>query len=168
MERTIRMTAAMIPTSQSHSMVLRGKSMDDDNAPPRGPVLSMLPGKILDLRPLLQRKKETGCQHLCASVSMTTAELSCDDCGADLDPWLFLRDQCQRDEALISWRQEQERAVDAKIEEGNKIIADMNERIQRYNAQISHLVDVKNKLANERVGDRRLEEMARRHRPRKK
>lgn len=148
-------------------MVLRGKSMAD-NIPPRGPTLSALPGKILDLRPLLRRKKESGCSHDYATVSMTAAELCCDDCGADLDPWTFLRELCKHDEQMISWRQEQERAVDAKIEEGNKIIADMNERIQRYNAQISHLVDVKNKLANERVGDRRLEEVARRHRPRKK
>lgn len=70
---------------------------------------------------------------------------------------------------MTSWRQEQERAVDAKIEEGNKTIARMNETITRLNAEISHLTDVKNKLYNERTADGRLlGNVARRHRPRKK
>jgi hypothetical protein len=145
-----------------------GKPMDD-NAPPMGPTLSALPGKILDLRPLLQRKKEVTCEHRYATVSMTAAELCCDECSADLDPWTFIRGLCEHEEHMISWRQEQERAVDAKIEEGNKVLARMNETITRLNAEISHLSDVRNKLWNERVPDgRQLAVAARRHRPRKK
>lgn len=149
-------------------MVQLVKSMADKR-PPWPPTLSALPGKILDLRPLLRRKKEKSCPHLHATVSMKAAELSCDDCGVDLDPWLFIRELCQHEEYMTSWRQEQERAVDAKIEEGYKIIARMNETITRLNTEISHLSDVKNKLYNERTPDGRLlGVVARRHRPRKK
>jgi hypothetical protein len=149
-------------------MAQQGKSMGDDT-PPKGPTISVLPGKILDLRPLLKRKIEDSCQHHYATVSMTAAELSCDNCGADLDPWTFIRNLCEHDELMTSWRQEQESAVDAKIEEGNKIIARMNDTITRLNAEISHLTDVKNKLWNEHTPDGRLlVDAARRHRPRKK
>lgn len=168
MERMIRVTVATILSSRPHTTARRGKSMDN-NAPPKGPSLSALPGNILDLRPLLQRKKESACEHRYATVSMTAAELSCQDCSADLDPWTFIRELCQHEEYITLWRLEQERGVDVKIEEGNKIIARMNETITRLNAEVSHLTDVKNKMYNERTPDgRQMGVVARRHRPRKK
>jgi hypothetical protein len=76
---------------------------------------------------------------------------------------------CEHREQLLTWRQEQEKAVDAKVLEGNAIVARMNETITRLNAEISHLTDVKNRLYNERTtDDRPLGNAARRRLPRKK
>jgi hypothetical protein len=123
---------------------------------------------VLDLRPFIRRKQQQQCPHRYVTISITAAELECDACGAPLDPWWYLRMLCEHDEKWDEWRREQERAVDAKIEDGNKILARMNETIVRLNAEIAHLHDVKNRLANERIDDQRLEDIARRRRPRKK
>jgi hypothetical protein len=125
--------------------------------------------KILDIRPRIRRKQQADCRHLHVTVSMNTAVLTCDDCDSDLDPWLMLREICKSDEDILAWRLEQERKLDEKIEDGNKAIARMNDTIMQLNAEISRLNDVKNKLYNERVGDRLLGHAAARPRqPRKR
>lgn len=113
-------------------------------------------GRLLDLRPLIKRKQQEACKHDWATVSMTVAVLTCDDCDAPLDPWWYLRHICQRDEEMLAWRKRQEEVVDDKIEEVNKSIARGNETIMRLNAEIKRLTDLKSELFNERVGDRQL------------
>jgi len=125
--------------------------------------------KIIDLIPRLRRRQQETCDHDNVTVSFKAAELSCDDCGKAVDPWWYIRKLCEYREELVAWRKRQEGAVDAKIDEGNRILARMNETITRLNGEISHLTDVKNRLFNERTPDGRLMGVAsRRHRPRKK
>lgn len=125
---------------------------------------------IIDLLPFIRRKQQDACAHRRVEVSMTTRHLDCLDCGAPLDPWWYIRNMVMTHEEIIASHAAVERDLAAKVEEGNKILARMNDTVARLNAEISHLTDVKNSLANERVGDRLLWHVAAKTRrsPRKK
>lgn len=124
---------------------------------------------VIDIRPFIRRKQQEVCDHNHVEVSFKAAELNCVDCGVDLDPWWYIRNCCAHEEAWAKHRADQEREIDDKIAKANKVIAQINAEIERKNAEISHLTDVKNKLGNERAPDGRLLlDAARRHRPRKK
>ena len=48
---------------------------------------------ILEFAPHLKRKREreSACTHENCEIDMNAAELSCADCGAEIDPWWYLR-----------------------------------------------------------------------------
>lgn len=46
---------------------------------------------VLDIAPLIQRRRQTDCYHPTFIVDDTTADLRCGACEKPLDPWWVLR-----------------------------------------------------------------------------
>jgi hypothetical protein len=121
---------------------------------------------ILDLTSRLRRKKQTECQHDGCEVDDTAASLTCANCGAEIDPWLFIRQQARHAERYAERLAAAEREIAAKYDEGNGKIAKQNETIMRLNAEIQQLTSLKNELWNTRVEGWQLGMVASRRRKR--
>ena len=135
---------------------------------PVPPGMPLPAGKILDLVPMIRRRQKSGCEHLHVEIGDPEASLTCCDCGAELDPWLYLR-TLANDPERWEKREGDYHARWVQIEaEHNAWLARINETRQRLAAEIQHLTDVKNRLSNEMIGDARLGSLAARRRPRRK
>ena len=121
---------------------------------------------ILDLTSRLRRKKQAQCRHASCEVDDKAASLTCVDCGAEIDPWWFIRDQARHAERYAERFAEAEREIAAKYDEGNAKIAKQNETITRLNAEIQQLTSIKNELWNTRVEGQQLGLVASRRRKR--
>jgi hypothetical protein len=125
--------------------------------------------EILDLAPALRRKKAAQCKHRNALVSFEEASLVCDECGADLDPWSYLRMLAnEREASHRQWEREQAERAEAR-KKFDAWVVEANAKIARWNDEIQALVDTKNKLWNERAPDGRtpIGMLVRRRRKRK-
>jgi len=117
-------------------------------------------GKLLDLQPRLRLKLQASCSHQFVSVDMSAADLTCDECGAEIDPWWYLRDLAKRNDAHLAWHQKVIDDVNQRVDAFNADIADMNDRIRKLNDEINRLNNRRLELANTtvngiRVGSRR-------------
>lgn len=124
-------------------------------------------GGVIPIEAFIRRKKKGTCPHLHVEVDDDAASLSCSDCDAELDPWWFLRYQARNQELWEAHTQAQQKELDEVVEKHNRWVAQANETIRIFNAQIQHLCDVKNRLSNEMIGGERLGSLARR-RPRRR
>jgi len=124
---------------------------------------------IIDLRPYIRRKQQLACSHQHVEVGHEgDASLACTDCGAEIDPWWFIRRLGDWEHRLKERHRDYIVAYDTKVKEGEALVAKLNATIARLNGEISHLYDVRNRLSNESVNGQRLSAAARRRRPRSK
>lgn len=107
------------------------------------------PASVLDLRPVLKRKRAAECPHDYAEVSETTASLTCGDCELEIDPWWYLRKLANDDERRCA-------EVTAVIEQYNAWCTSANEKLKRLHDEISQLTATKNRLYNEHAPDGRI------------
>ena len=112
-------------------------------------------GGLLDLQPMIRKRKQDACEHDHAEVSLSTAELDCVDCGAPIDPWWYLRKLATEDEQRREYNEEFQREVDKQTAQGRAAIERLNADIQKANAEIRRLIEMKNTLQNERMPDGR-------------
>ena len=125
-------------------------------------------GKVLDLAPLLRRKKASACKHRSASVDDESPSLTCDDCEAEIEPWWFIRRMAKESEVV---RAEWDAVIadgEARMAEGNARISKLNEQITKLNTELVALQDLKNRLSNEQFGGRLLGHIVKRPRQRSK
>jgi hypothetical protein len=99
------------------------------------------PIPILDLAPRLAKKKADACKHDCCEVDMDAAELSCTECGAELDPWWYLRRMARDEAAEIKRKQDAIARFDAWC-------AQANAKSSKLTDEIAELLAVKNQLWN--------------------
>ena len=125
---------------------------------------------IVDLRPYIRRKQQLTCSHQHTEVGHEgDASLTCGDCGAEIDPWWFIRRLSDWETRLKERHREYTVAYEAKVKEGEALVAKLNAMISRLNDEIGHPYDVKNRLSNESINGQRLgAAAARRRRPRSK
>lgn len=103
---------------------------------------------ILDLGPALLAKKHRECNHPYALVADNEASLTCNECGAELDPWWFLRRQANDEE---SWRKRYERY--AKLEDTARanyeaLCRRLQDKIDNLTAEVNSLIKERNRLWN--------------------
>lgn len=108
------------------------------------------PGQMLDLGPALIAKKRSECKHPYALVDDVAASLTCSECGAELDPWTFLR-KLAHDEELWRKRFERYRDLEAKAEaKYREHCASLDAKLKFQTDEINRLIETKNRLWNER------------------
>ncbi len=123
-------------------------------------------GGVISLEPLIRRRKQRACKHVHVEVDDDAASLTCITCDAEIDPWWYIRRLASHEVRVREHYDEINRQGLAAIEKHNAWVVTANATIQRLNAEIQHLADVKNKLTNESVNGERLGTVARRHRRR--
>lgn len=99
---------------------------------------------VIDIGPALRRKRMTTCEHANCEVDDDVASLTCVDCGNEIDPWAYLRQQARAGEAHQRYYAEQQAAFDAWC-------AQANAKIQRLQDEITALTRKKDRLWNERI-----------------
>lgn len=115
--------------------------------------------EIIDIATRIKRKRAADCGHLNVEVDDNSASLSCGNCGAELDPWWFLRRMAHDEERENAhWHAEH-----ARITEW---CAQANATMTRLQREISELTAAKNRLWNERVNDAPLGTQLRKRRGR--
>lgn len=117
---------------------------------------------VTSIEPLIRRRKQRACPHDHVQVSFEEAELECIDCGAALDPWSYIRQMAKQDDAYRAYQDKLRLETEELIERYNTTVHTAQEHIARLNADIHALVETKNRLVNERVGDRLLGHITRR------
>lgn len=115
---------------------------------------------VVDLVPLIRRKRSSTCEHLHCEVDDTIASCSCTDCGAELDPWWFLRALAARDES-------ERRQLQKQHDDHVAWVNSANATIERLNREIRELTAAKNRLWNEQLNGEPLGSIARRSRRRR-
>lgn len=115
------------------------------------------PPELLDLVPRLKRKLASECKHRYAEVDDEAASLTCVDCGAELDPWWYIR-QLARDADADA---EERRVARAHYEQW---CAQANAKVARLQGEIAELTNAKNRLWNEQVNGAPLGSQVRRRR----
>lgn len=123
-------------------------------------------GEVLSIEPRIRRRQQQECKHHHVEVDDTAASLTCLDCKAELDPWWYLRNMAHHDDLWEARHNAQKKEMADQIAQHEAWLAKANETIQKYNAEIQHLVDVKNRLSNEYVDGIRVGSLARRLRRR--
>lgn len=108
--------------------------------------------KVLDLRPRLRARQQESCSHPRVVVSLTLAQLECEECHGSIDPWWWLRKMATEE---MNLRASTEAACALKVEECNAAIDRANGIITRLRVEIADLTAIKNRLANESRGARR-------------
>lgn len=112
---------------------------------------------IIDFEPFLRRKRSSVCPHDEADVDDDLPSLTCRACGAELDPWWFLRRLAHEEIGLF----EQMDRLDAHL---RAAALRANAKIAALNAEIQRLTEIKNRLWNEQVDGRPLGTLTRRRR----
>ena len=103
---------------------------------------------IIDLGPRLLARKQADCTHTRALVCDTTASLTCDECGAEIDPWWYLR-KLANDESILRTNVERY----SQLEDQAKVkyeaaVKRMNEHLERLTNEVNHLINERNRLWN--------------------
>lgn len=125
------------------------------------------PVDIIDIVPLIARRRRLTCKHDHVEVGDPEPTLECLDCGSPLCPWHYIRGLADNQLRWQKWNEEHRADADRKIAAHNAWVVKANATIQRLNDEIQHLHKIKNDLYNERVGDRLLGNIAKRPRRRK-
>ena len=105
--------------------------------------------EIIDLSSRIRVRRQGSCAHEHVEVAETEASMSCVDCGAEIDPWWFLRAEGRRAEE----RQREQAVREAMLEEWRLAAV---ATIERLNAEIATLTEAKNRLWNTQVDGRPL------------
>ena len=83
---------------------------------------------------------------------MTAASLTCCDCGAELDPWWYLRHLATRPDELEAEEARHNKQIADKMAECNARVEYMNNTLTRLQKEIDKLRAAKSKLVVETVG----------------
>lgn len=123
---------------------------------------------IIDLQPFIRRKQQLICAHQHTEVGNEgDASLTCSDCGAEIEPWWFIRRLAGWESRLKERHKEYQDACAKQRAEHEEWMARVNADRQRLADEVNHLIATKNALSNEVVNGQRLGLVARR-RPRRK
>ena len=100
---------------------------------------------VINLMPRLRLKARSECKHgLGCTVDPRAASLTCDDCGIEIDPWVYIRWIAEDTLNLETHRDAVIASIEASIKDGN-------EKVAKLNAEISRLDDFKRKLYDEEL-----------------
>lgn len=111
------------------------------------------PGQVIDLAPRLRRKRQDSCRHEEFSVDDVLPDVTCDLCGAQIDPWFVLRTMAHRWDEMEA---RVKREVAEAVAKGTAAIEQMNRQIERLNVELAELTERKNRLWNEQIAGRPL------------
>lgn len=111
----------------------------------------------IDLTAYIRRKRMSECTHEFVEVDDSAASLTCVECGAEIDPWWFLRNQAAHFEAQEAQRAKQREQYEAWCRNAN-------EKAARLQSEIVQLTEQKNRLWNTQIDGRPLGVIARRRR----
>lgn len=111
------------------------------------------PLPLLDLGPALLAKKRRDCKHRQVLIDNDVDELECADCGAPINPFTYLRMLASDEE---QWRKLYSETYDEYIklretthQEYLKFRERLQAQLEHHQAEVNHLIDVKNRLWNE-------------------
>lgn len=123
-------------------------------------------GGVINIVPLIRQRQAQACKHAYVEVDDDAASLTCSACGAELDPWWFLRRMAHDEVRFRAYYAELDNEGKALIAKHNAYLASANEAILRLNNEIGALVATKNRLWNESINGVPLGSLARRRRRR--
>lgn len=112
-------------------------------------------GDLLDLQPRIRERKASACEHMHIEVSLVEAELECVDCGANLDPWWYLRKLATDDAAQRAYDAEFRQIVQTHERTAKEALAKINADIVTVAAELNRLREIKSELCNELMPDGR-------------
>lgn len=114
---------------------------------------------ILDINPVLGRRRQALCEHACVLIDPELAEAECEACGKLINPyWLLDRFAEQWDDYARVIRDHE-----ATIgEEHRQRVAMMNHRTERLRAEIETLEAKKRQLMTEQVAGQALGQQVKR------
>lgn len=100
---------------------------------------------VIDLMPRLRLKAQNDCKHAKAcTVDPRAASLTCDECDAKIDPWMYIRWVASADLDLEQRREAVKADIARAVEQGNAAISQLNDEIRALNK-------LKYELLNENV-----------------
>ena len=117
---------------------------------------------VIDFCQALRRRQQGQCLHKNVEVSFESADLSCIDCGAPMDPWTYIRALCDETHTFCVERLAKKKEMDEWLEKVRRIELEHTERIARLNAEVNRLTEIWYELANRSVDGRLLVHIARR------
>lgn len=115
---------------------------------------------VIDLQPLIQRRKQASCAHQAIIIDAAEAELECKSCGKQISPYWYLEKLAENWEQWESLHDEHKRQcqeyMDKVTATCNARIEDMNRRVRQLGEDINRLQAEKRALMNEQVGGVRV------------
>lgn len=110
-------------------------------------------GKVLDLAPMLRRKRAGACKHPTVLIDDGAASATCEDCGAEIDPWLLLRQ-------IANERDDYDARIDAelaaKLAEANAHLDKLRRQLAYYTDEVNELIERRNRLWHEQINGKPL------------
>ena len=109
--------------------------------------------KVIDLNPVLRVRRQSACEHSSVLVDETLADLECEACGKQLNPYWWIAG------LAAQWNEHTQRIVDHEakmLEQHKQNIAMMNHRAERLRLEIETLEAKKRQLMAESVGGQPL------------
>lgn len=104
--------------------------------------------RVIDLNPVLRIRRQSSCEHSSVLVDETLADLECEACGKQLNPYCWIAQLCAEWDAYATTIREHEERVG---KEHAQHVAGMNHRAERLRAEIETLEAKKRQLMAEEV-----------------
>jgi hypothetical protein len=106
---------------------------------------------VIDIAPHLKHRRSKDCEHAHCTVDDEIADLACDDCGAQLDPWWFIRRAAKQPEFAQAELDRLEAIFDKRQREWESWVRIANAELARLSVEVQRLRDLKHDLRNERL-----------------
>jgi predicted RNase H-related nuclease YkuK (DUF458 family) len=103
---------------------------------------------VIDLNPVLRIRRQSACEHASVLVDETLADLECEACGKQLNPYSWIASLCADWDACAKRIADHEAKV---TEEHARYIAGLNARTAQLHADIATLEAKKRQLMAEEV-----------------
>lgn len=103
---------------------------------------------VVDLNPLLRIRRQSSCAHSSIVIDETLADLECEACGKQLNPYIWIAQLCAEWDATATAIREYEERIG---KEHAQRVEMMNHRVARLQAEIETLEAKKRQLMAEDV-----------------
>lgn len=121
---------------------------------------------LVDLNPLLRKRRQSTCEHPTVLVDETLADLECEECGKQVNPYWFIariaEDWESDARALREYEAQIKEHEAAAQKQHEQNIASMNYRAERLRLEIETLEAKKCQLMAEQVGGQALGQQVKR------
>lgn len=117
--------------------------------------------RIIDLNPVLRVRRQSACEHSSVIVDETLADLECEACGKQLNPYWWIAG------LAAEWNEYAQRIADHEAEmlkQHEQNIAMMNHRADRLRLEIETLEAKKRQLMVEQINGQLLGQQVKRWR----